>query len=158
MQRRHLLMAAPGLALASAGLHAGQARNTPPGAGEQPLYLEGPVTTLLWAPQPHLELAQIPNATLPADLARRKIPRQKDPVDVGALLQAARVPGAEDRIWRVELPPINRLEAWNVPRPKIDQVVSVLGWRVPAVAGTPTLRAEILFIDGRAYPLRSDPA
>lgn len=51
-----------------------------------------------------------------------------------------------------------RVSAWNLRRPKIKQVIGVIGFAGPPVTGTPTLRAEILFIGDRAYPMRSDPA
>lgn len=124
-----------------------------------PLYLEGPVLNIIWAdPHPHLEIAHRPGTALPRDFARRRIPPQQEPVDVEALLRKATVPVGEDRIWQVQLPSLARLSAWGVQRPKIDDVIGVLGLRGPPVTNSPTVRAEILFIGDRAYPMRSDPA
>lgn len=122
-----------------------------------PVYLVGEVTSIIWAdPHPHLELAHRP-ARLPVDLHLR-VPPQKEPVDVAALLRNAAVPVIGGEIWRVELPTLARLALWNVPRPKIKQVISVLGYPGPQLKDTKTVVAEILFIDGKAYPMRSGPA
>ncbi len=75
-----------------------------------------------------------------------------------ALLQKAVTPTDGGEHWRVELPSLARLSKWNVPRPKIKQVIGVIGYLGPQLKGTPTIRLEILFIDGKPYPMRSDPA
>lgn len=126
----------------------------------RPLYIEGPVVFLLWAePQPHLELLHRIGTAVPADLAQRPVPRQKDALDTAALLARAALPlSREDRRWQVNLPGMARLSAWNVPRPRIDEVIAVVGFPGPPATGTPTLRPEILFMGGRAYPMRADPA
>lgn len=125
----------------------------------QPLYLEGPVAVILWSdPHPHLELLHRPDTRLPADLAQRRMPRQKERFDTAALLREARLPASSERRWRVELPSMPRLQAWGMERPKIDQVIGVVGLPGPPVTGTPTLRAEVLFIGDKAYPVLSDPA
>ncbi|TFY99865.1 DUF6152 family protein [Ramlibacter rhizophilus] len=124
----------------------------------RPLYIEGPVTTILWAdPHPHLELLHRPGYALPADLAHRRMPAQREAADLEGMLRAATVPLTPEGHWRVELPELNRLVAWDVKRPRIDTRLGVLGYPGPPVTGTPTLRAEVLFIGDRAYPLRSSP-
>ncbi|MGV3572839.1 MAG: hypothetical protein ACO1PB_19760 [Ramlibacter sp.] len=125
-----------------------------------PLYLEGEVTHIIWGdPHPHLELLHRPAQQVPADLRLRQIPAQKQAVDARRLLAEARVaPRSTGRFWRVELPSLARLQAWDMRRPKVGQVLGVIGFAGPPVTGTPTLRAEILFIGDRAYPMRSDPA
>lgn len=125
----------------------------------KPLYLEGEVTTIIWAdPHSHLELLHRSGVTVPADLLQRPIPKQRENVDTAALLRNARVPPAGREIWRVELPSLALLSKWDVRRPKIQQVIGVVGYPGPQLLDTPTVRAEILFIGGKAYPMRSDPA
>ena len=77
---------------------------------------------------------------------------------MATLLSKAVVATRSGEVWRVELPTLARLSAWKMPRPKIEQVLGVIGFPGPALAGTPTVRAEFLFIEGRAFPMRSDPA
>lgn len=126
----------------------------------RPLYLEGRVIKIIWAdPHAHMEMLHQPSsAVVPADLRRRPVPRQKENVDVGALLEKAAVPAVSGEIWRVELPSLARLSKWDVPRPKIKQLVSLIGYLGPQLLDTKTIRAEVFFVDGKAYPLRSDPA
>lgn len=155
MNRRSLLAALASFPTASAlAEHGWESYDT-----VRPLYLEGPVTTIIWAdPHAHLEMLHRPSsAVVPADLRRRPVPRQKENVDVGALLEIAAAP-AVSGVWRVELPSLARLSKWDVPRPKIKQVVSLLGYLGPQLLDTKTIRAEVFFVDGKAYPLRSDPA
>lgn len=156
MKRRSLLLAAG--ALPVAGLRAEHGWEAYDLA--RPLYLEGEVAVILWSdPHPHLELLHRQDARLPHDLLLRRIPRQRDPIDLVAVLARAVVPpAANDRRWRVDLPTLARLSKWGLPRPKIKQVIGVIGYPGPPVTGTSTLRAEVLFIGDRAYPLRSDPA
>lgn len=125
----------------------------------RPLYLEGEVASLLWSdPHAHLELTPDPGARVPGDLRRRIVPRQKDQLDAAALLARASVPVSGNRIWRVQLASMARLTLWDVPRPKISDRLGVVGYAGPEVEQTLTMRAEILFIHDKAYPLRSDPA
>lgn len=127
--------------------------------GLPPLYLEGEVTTIIWAdPHPYLELAHKSDARLPADLRLRPIPRTRNDAQVAQLLQSARVPPARERLWRVELPSLAQLSRWNAPRPKINQVISVIGFAGPPLKDTPTISAELLFVGQRAFPLRTEPA
>jgi hypothetical protein len=156
MRRRSLLIA---LAAAPAGFvraHHGWEPFDPALA----LYLEGPVTQIIWAdPHPHLELLHRPEVMLPGDLRDRAIPPQRETVDTAQLLARARVaPAFSGRFWRVDLPSLARLNKWDVRRPKVEQVIGVIGFAGPETTATPTLRAEILFIGDKAYPMRSDPA
>lgn len=124
-----------------------------------PLYLEGEVTTIIWAdPHPYLELAHKARARLPADLRLRPIPRTRDDARVAQLLAQARVPPAQERLWRVELPSLAQLSRWGAPRPKINQVISVIGFAGPPLKDTPTISAELMFVGERAFPLRTEPA
>ena len=126
----------------------------------RPIYLEGQVARSTWR-NPHAELElDLPAAglKLPADLASRAVPAQSAPVDGPALLKAAQLPTRKDRRWQVELAPISRLEAWQVPPVKVGDSVSVLGFTFTGEQGAALLRAEYLFAGGKVYGLRSSPA
>lgn len=126
----------------------------------RPIYLEGKVTRSAWR-NPHAELdLDLPagGLKLPADLASRPLPAQTAPVDGPALLKAAQLPTRKDRRWEIELAPISRLDAWQVPPIKLGDSVSLLGFTFTGEQGAAVLRAEYLFAGGRAYGLRSSPA
>lgn len=126
---------------------------------ERPLYLEGPIVFLLWAdPQPYFEMLHRTGTVLPSDLARRRIPPHKDAANTASLLRRAALPLSQDRRWQVNLPGMGRLSAWNIPQPRIDQVITVIGFPGPLSSGTRTLRPEIIFVGDRVYPVRADPA
>lgn len=147
------------LALAAAAPLTGQAEHFwAPTPGAPPLYLEGAVTMIIWAePHPHLEILHRAETRIPGDLRRRKIPPQKDAGDTAALLSRVVVPPQGGEIWRVDLPTLARITAWGMPRPKIGDVIGVVGLPGPPMADTPTIRAEIIFLAKRAFPMRSDP-
>ena len=110
---------------------------------------------LMFASQP-IELPASP--TLPADLAQRVVPAQSAPVDGKTLLAKAVVPTRKDRSWEIELAPLTRLQAWRVAEIKPGAQVSVLGFTFAGEKGDAVLRVEYLFVDGKAYGLRSSPA
>lgn len=156
MQRR-LFIAAAGLAAATrpAWAHHGwssfdQAR---------PIYLDGKAASVRWA-NPHAELVLelSPQPKLPADLASRALPAQSAPVDGAALLKAAQLPTRADRRWEIELAPLSRMNAWQVPEIKPGDSVAVLGFTFTGEKGDAVLRVEYLFLGGKAYGLRSSPA
>ena len=154
MHRRHVLAAAPVLLSLPAWAHHGwssfdQAR---------PIYLEGTARDVRWR-NPHAELKlELPaDAKLPADLATRSLPPQSAPVDGAALLRAAQLPTRKDRVWDVELAPLSRMGAWQVPEIRNGDRVAVLGFTFAAEKGDAILRAEYVFLGGRAYGLRSSP-
>lgn len=154
MQRRAFLLV---LGAGPLGLRAEHAWQPTPGA--PPVYLEGVVTTIIWAdPHPHLEMLHRAETRIPAELRKRRIPRQKDPVDIAELLARVVLPPGGGEVWRVDLPTLARLTKWDLPRPKIGDVIGVVGLQGPPMKDTPTVRAEILFLAKRAFPLRSDPA
>lgn len=126
---------------------------------DRPIYLEGRVLKSLWQ-NPHVELEIELPATLklPADLAQRALPAQSAPVDGKALLARAVVPTRKDRRWEIELAPLTRLQAWKVAEIKPGTQISVLGFTFAGEKGDAVLRAEYLFVDGKAYGLRSSPA
>ena len=122
------------------------------------IYLEGKVVKVAWR-NPHAELeVEVPaDLKLPADLAKRPVPAQSAAVDGARLLASAVLPTRRDKLWEVELAPLTRMEAWNVPEIKPGDSVSVLGFTFPGEKGEAVLRAEYLFAGGKAYGLRSSP-
>ena len=159
MQRRDVLRAA--LTLLAAGL-AGTASSHHGWSSfdqDRPLYLEGRVTKALWQ-NPHVELElELPAALrLPAGLAERALPAQSAPVDGKALLAKTVLPTRTDKRWEIELAPLTRLQAWKVAEIKPGTNVSVVGFAFAGEKGEAILRAEYLFVDGKAYGLRSSPA
>lgn len=155
MQRRSLLAALPALASAPAWAHHGWSSFDQ----ERPIYLSGRVAKVAWR-NPHAELQlELPeNLTLPADLAKRSLPRQSAAVDGAALLAKARLPTRRDRRWEVELAPLTRMQAWGVEEIKPGAEVAVLGFTFAGEQGEAVLRAEYLFVGDKAYGLRSSPA
>ncbi|KRB28849.1 DUF6152 family protein [Acidovorax sp. Root70] len=154
LQRRHVLIAASALPL---GVHAHHGWSS--FDADRPLYLEGSVRKVRWQ-NPHAELElELPAALqLPADLAQRAVPAQTAPVDGRALLAKTVLPTRKDRIWEIELAPLTRLQAWQVPEIKPGAALSVVGFTLRDEKGVAVLRAEYLFVGGKAYGLRSSPA
>ena len=124
----------------------------------RPIYLEGRVTKSVWQ-NPHAELEiELPaNLVLPGDLAQRAVPAQSAQIDGKALLARAELPTRKDRRWEIELAPLTRLQAWQVPEVKPGTIVSMLGFTLTGEKGGAVLRVEYLFVDGKAYGLRSSP-
>ncbi len=155
MHRRTLIAAFPTLLVLPAAAHHGwssfdQAR---------PIYLEGTARDVRWR-NPHAELKlELPaELKLPADLATRSLPPQSAPVDGPALLKAATLPTRKDRQWTVELAPLTRMQAWQVPEIKPGDTLGVLGFTFSGEKGDAVLRVEYLFVGGKVYGLRSSPA
>ena len=126
---------------------------------ERPIYLHGQAARVTWQ-NPHAEL-QLRLATplqLPADLATRAVPAQTAPVDGPRLLRSASLPRRTDPVWDIELAPLTRMNAWNVPEIRTGQAVAVLGFTFKDEQGAAVLRAEYLWLDGKTYALRSSPA
>lgn len=126
---------------------------------ERPIYLEGKVTKAKWQ-NPHAELEmEVPaGLKVPVGLAQRAIPAQTAPIDGKALLVKAVVPNRKDRRWEIELAPLTRMNAWNVPEIKVGDTLSVVGFIFKEEKGDPILRVEYLFVGGQVYGLRSSPA
>ena len=126
---------------------------------DRPIYLEGKVVSVKWQ-NPHAELVvELPaDYRVPANLASRAVPAQSANVDGKALLAKAVAPTRRDRRWEVELAPLTRLEAWKMPAPKPGATLGVLGFTFKEEKGDPIVRAEYVFLDGKAYGLRSSPA
>jgi hypothetical protein len=74
------------------------------------------------------------------------------------VLGAARLPSRKDAVWDIELAPLTRMQAWKVAEIKPGQSVAVVGYTFPNEQGGAVLRVEYLFVDGKAYGLRSSPA
>lgn len=155
MLTRRTLMAAGALAPLGALAHHGWSSFDQ----DRPIYLEGRVTKAKWQ-NPHAELElEIPvGLKVPADLAQRPIPAQSAPVDGKALLAKAVVPTRTDRKWEVELAPLTRMEAWKVAEIKAGATISLVGFTFKGEKGDAIVRVEYLFVDGKAYALRSSPA
>lgn len=155
MQRRSLLAALPALGSLPALAHHGWSSFDQ----DRPIYLSGKAVKVAWR-NPHAELQlEVPeNLALPADLARRSLPRQTAQVDGAALLGKARLPTRRDRRWEVELAPLTRMQAWNVEEIKPGMALAVLGFTFAGEQGEAVLRAEYLFVGDKTYGLRSSPA
>lgn len=124
----------------------------------QPFYLEGVVRNARWQnPHAELELAPRTPLMLPADLAKRSVPAQTNPVDVASVMAKARVPELSAPLWTIELAPLTRMEQWKVPQIKAGDMVAVVGYML---AGTPKplMRVEVLLVADKLYGLRSSPA
>ncbi|HCE93475.1 MULTISPECIES: DUF6152 family protein [unclassified Acidovorax] len=154
LQRRHVLLAATAIPW-GARAHHGWSSFDP----DRPIYLEGTVRKVRWQnPHAELELETPAELKLPADLAQRVVPAQASPVDGKALLAKTVLPTRKDRRWEVELAPLTRMQAWQVQEIKPGTAVSVVGFTLREEKGDAVLRAEYLFVDGKAYGLRSSPA
>lgn len=154
IQRRILLLAGAAAPLAAQAHHGWSSFDQ-----NRPLWLEGRAAQVAWR-NPHAELKlELPvDHKLPADLAGRTVPPQSAAVDGKALLAAAQLPKRRDKVWTIELAPLTRLQAWAVPEIKAGVQVGVLGFTFTDEKGDAVLRAEFLWLDGRAYGLRSSPA
>lgn len=151
MRRRSFVLALPLPALAHHGWSSFDL--------DRPVYLAGTAARVRWA-NPHVELllARDASLALPAGLAQRPLPAQTAPVDAPSLLARAQLPRRTDAQWEVELAPLTRMNAWRVPEIRAGQRLEVLGFTFKDEAGSATLRAEFLWLDGKAYGLRSAPA
>lgn len=157
--RRHLLVATGGLLMPWAATPARAHHGWSSFDTSRPLYLEGRAATVRWR-NPHaefvLELAE--PLALPPDLKQRSLPPQSAQVDGPGLLAAAQLPTRRDKRWSIELAPLTRMQAWQVPEIRPGMAVAVLGFTFTGEKGDAVLRAEYLFLGGKAYGLRSSPA
>jgi hypothetical protein len=155
MKRRDLVLAAIALpALGSARAHHGWSSFDQ----DRPLYLEGKVVKARWQnPHAELDLEVAPGLKLPADLASRQLPAQSAGIDGKALLAKAMVPTRKENLWEIELAPLTRMDAWKLAEIKPGTLISVLGYGLSDAKGEAVLRAEYLFVGGKAYALRSSP-
>jgi hypothetical protein len=155
MQRRSFLLASAALPIATT-VHAHHGWSS--FDQDRPIYLEGKVRSIKWQnPHVELELEVASGLKLPADLASRPTPAQTSPVDGKALLAKASLPKRSDKVWEIELAPLTRMQAWSVPEIKPGTTVSMLGFAFKEERGEAILRVEYLWLDGKAYALRSSP-
>ena len=154
MQRRHFIASTAAIALPAWAHHGWSSFDQ-----SRPLYLEGTASKVRWAnPHAELELELPADLKLPADLATRTLPAQSASVDGPALLKAAQLPTRRDRRWQIELAPLSRMGAWQVPEIKNGDRVALLGFTFTGEKGDAVLRAEYVFVGAKAYGLRSSPA
>jgi Family of unknown function (DUF6152) len=153
-RRRTLLLAALAAPLAARAHHGWSSFDQ-----DRPLFLQGRVVSVKWQ-NPHAEfvLELPPDYRLPANVASLPVPAQSASVDGQGLLARAAVPTRKDRRWLVELAPLTRLEAWKVAPVAAGATVGILGYTLRDEKGEAVLRAEYLYVDGKAYGLRSSPA
>jgi hypothetical protein len=156
MQRRHFAASAATLTMVPAAwAHHGWSSFDQ----TRPIYLEGKARKVSWR-NPHVEFElELPaDLKLPADLVRRQVPAQTAPVDGPKLLAAAQLPKRKDKVWEIELAPLTRMEAWQVAEIKPGTELSVLGFTLTDEKGEAVLRAEYIWVGGKAYGMRSSPA
>jgi hypothetical protein len=154
MQRRFVLAAAVLAPLAARAHHGWSSFDQ-----NRPIYLEGRAAKVAWRnPHVEFELEVAPDLKLPADLAQRSLPAQSASVDGPKLLAGAQLPTRKDRVWQIELAPLTRVEAWKLAEIKAGDRVALLGFTFAEEKGAPILRAEYIFVGGKAYGLRSSPA
>ncbi len=126
---------------------------------DRPLYLEGRAAKVAWRnPHAEIELELVAALKLPADLAKRPLPAQSAGIDGTAILAKTSVPTRADKRWELELAPLSRLQTWQVAEIKPGAPLSVVGYTFAGEKGEAILRVEYLFVDGKAYGLRSSPA
>ncbi|MBK1687054.1 DUF6152 family protein [Rubrivivax gelatinosus] len=155
MQRRLFVAAGAFVALRPAYAHHGWSGFDT----TKPLWLEGRALRVAWRnPHAEFELQPAGDLRVPEDLARRRLPAQTSAVDGPGLLAEARVPERRAAMWRVELAPLSRLQAWQVEEIKPGDSVAVLGYTTSTPRDEPVLRAEYLFVGDKVYGLRSSPA
>lgn len=154
MKRRPFLLAAAALPLAARAHHGWSSFDQ-----DRPVFLQGRVVSVKWQ-NPHAELIVElpPDYKVPADLASRTVPAQSASIDGKGLLSRAVAPTRKDRRWEIELAPLTRLEAWKVAPIQAGATVGILGYTFKDEKGEAILRAEYLYVDGKAYGLRSSPA
>lgn len=125
----------------------------------RPLYLDGRAATVQWR-NPHVELVLelADPLQLPPDLKQRTLPEQSARVDGPAILAATQLPRRRDKRWTIELAPLTRVQAWGAPEIKPGMPLALIGFTFEGEKGEPVLRAEYVFVDGKAYGMRSSPA
>jgi Family of unknown function (DUF6152) len=159
MQRRPLILTSLALPLAALARTAHAHHGWSSFDQERPIYLEGKVVKVVWQnPHTELDIEVSSGLKIPSDLASRSLPAQTAPVDGKALLAKAVLPKRSDKKWEIELAPLTRMQAWNVPEIKPGATVAVLGFTFTAEKGDAVMRVEYLWLDGKTYALRSGPA
>jgi hypothetical protein len=125
---------------------------------DRPVYLEGKAKKVAWKnPHAELQLEISKDLKLPADITSRIVPAQSAGIDGKALLSKAVLPKRNDAVWEIELAPLTRMQAWSVPEISVGTSVAVLGFTFKDEKGEAILRVEYLWLQGKAYSLRSSP-
>jgi hypothetical protein len=126
---------------------------------DAPVYLEGPIKSVRWQ-NPHAEavVEVAAGQKLPADLAARTLPAQSQSVDGAALMKKVQ-PATVAGEWELEFAPLSRMQAWGLEQPlKAGDRIEVVGYAAPKLGNGRLMRVEYLFVNGKAYALRSSPA
>ena len=154
IQRRTVLLAAIAAPVAARAHHGWSSFDV-----DRPLFLQGKVVAAKWQ-NPHAELdLELPaDYKVPADVANLPVPAQAASLDGKALLAKAVAPTRKDRRWHVELAPLTRLNYWKLEPIAVGTTVGILGYTFKEEKGEPILRAEYVYVGGKAYGLRSSPA
>jgi hypothetical protein len=125
---------------------------------DKPLYLSGTLTQVRWQ-NPHIEVMLRADAVkLPEGIATRPVPAQQQSVDGAGILKKVQVPANAAGVWEIEFAPLSRMQAWGLSQPlKVGDRIEVIGYGLADDRNKRLLRAEYLFVDGKAYAFRSSP-
>ena len=125
---------------------------------DKPLYLSGTLTQVRWQ-NPHTEVMLRADVTkLPDGIATRTVPAQQQSVDGAGILKKVQVPANAAGVWEIEFAPLSRMQAWGLSQPlKVGDRIEVIGYGLADDNNKRLLRAEYLFINGKAYAFRSSP-
>lgn len=125
---------------------------------DKPVYLAGEVRSVRWQ-NPHAEavVEVAAGQKLPADWATRTLPPQSQSVDAAGI-RAKTQPAAAGGSYELEFAPLSRMQAWGLAEPlKPGDKIEAVGYTSPSLQGGKLMRVEYLFINGKAYGLRSSP-
>jgi hypothetical protein len=125
---------------------------------DKPLYLSGTLTQVRWQ-NPHTEVMLRADAVkLPEGIATRPVPAQQQSVDAAGILKKVQVPANAAGVWEIEFAPLSRMQAWGLSQPlKVGDRIEVIGYGLADDSNKRLLRAEYLFVNGKAYAFRSSP-
>jgi Family of unknown function (DUF6152) len=125
---------------------------------DKPLYLSGTLTQVRWQ-NPHIEVMLRADAVkLPEGIATWQVPAQQQSVDGAGILKKVQVPANAAGVWEIEFAPLSRMQAWGLSQPlKVGDRIEVIGYGLADDRNKRLLRAEYLFVNGKAYAFRSSP-
>ncbi|WP_052183130.1 DUF6152 family protein [Rhizobium sp. YS-1r] len=112
----------------------------------RPIYLSGRVTSVSWR-NPHPEIT-VENETgaLPSTWDALPVPEELAELGFEATLRRVQ-PAAPAERWTLDLAPINRLEAWGMPRePKAGDVITAIAF--PSCSEEGVARPALIVLDG----------
>ncbi|MGK9050255.1 DUF6152 family protein [Neorhizobium petrolearium] len=112
----------------------------------RPIYLSGRVTAVTWR-NPHPEITVENSAgALPPNWNGLPVPDELAELGFDATLQRTR-PAAQAERWVLDLAPINRLQAWGLPRePREGDVVTAIAF--PSCSEEGVARPALIVLDG----------